>query len=104
MQRPFLTLAANGHLFLTFEEYASSLMRDISLHLERELGFKRTGPTVAGVDEGISQDFVKDGITISAGWDNWSGEYLLSTSDEGDALLMKLFAAITGENVFNPPS
>jgi hypothetical protein len=56
------------------------------------------------VDEGISQDFVKDGITISAGWDNWSGEYLLSTSDDGDDLLTKLFAAITSENVFSPPS
>jgi hypothetical protein len=38
MQRPFLTVAANGHLFLTFEEYASSLMRDISLYLDASWG------------------------------------------------------------------
>ena len=104
MQKPLLTVAANGHLFLTFEEYSSSLMRDISKYLETGLGFARSGPAVAGVDEGISQDFVKDGMTISAGWDNWSGEYLLSTSYDGDALLTKLFAAITRENVFSPPA
>ncbi|MDB5959036.1 MAG: hypothetical protein JWP59_330 [Massilia sp.] len=104
MQKPLLTVAANGRLCLTFEEYASSLMSDISMYLETKLGFARVGPTVVGLDEGISQDFVKDDIRISAGWNNWSGEYLLSTSDDGDALLTTLFAAITCENVFNPSS
>lgn len=104
MQKPFLIVAANSHLFLTFEEYQSSLIHDISIYLETKLGFARIGATAVGLDEGNTQDFMKDGIRISTGWDNWSGEYLLSTSDDGDALLTELFAAITSENVFNPPS
>lgn len=100
---PFLKVAATSHLWLTFEEYDSQLMGDIATYLEAKLGFARVGATVAGMDEGVCQDFVKNGIAISAGWDNWSGDYLLSNSDDGDALLRELFAAVSRENVFTPP-
>lgn len=86
-----LHTAANGHLFLEFGDYDSKLWEEISRHLEAELGFNRVGDAVVGCDEGIRQSFERNGLLISAGWDNWSGDYLLSESSLGDELLQSLF-------------
>jgi hypothetical protein len=84
--------AANGHLSLEFGEYDSPLWHDVSVYLERDLGFTREGEVVAGFDEGIRQSFERGDILISAGWDNWSGDYLLANSRSGDEVLHALFA------------
>ena len=86
-----LHTAANGHLSLEFGSYDSELWRTVARHLETELGFHRKGEVVAGFDEGIRQSFECEGVSISAGWDNWSGDYLLANSSEGDELLSKMY-------------
>ena len=40
-----------------------------------------------GLDEVIAPDFVRDNIRLLAGWDNWSGYYLLSENAAGDDFL-----------------
>ena len=55
-----------------------------------ELGFEREGEAVLGMDEGILSSFVKGGLTIAAGWDNWSGNYLLSESQAADEVLKQI--------------
>jgi hypothetical protein len=87
-----LHTAANGHLSLELGDYESKLWKEISRHLEAELGFSRIGDAVVGCDEGIRQSFEREGLLISAGWDNWSGDYFLSESSLGDELLQSLFA------------
>lgn len=49
------------------------------------------GSTVIGIDEKIHQNFQCAEFTLAAGWDNWSGHYLLSDSVAGDVFLQKLF-------------
>jgi len=43
------------------------------------------------MDEGILPSFIKGSLIISAGWDNWSGCYLLSESKERDATLPVIY-------------
>lgn len=83
--------AANGHFSLEFGSYDSLLWQKISRYLETDLGFVRVGDVVVGLDEGIRQSFLREGLLIQAGWDNWSGDYLLSDSASGDELLQSLF-------------
>ena len=100
--KPELHTAANGYLSLEFGDYDSPLAPTIARFLESELSFCRSGPSVAGMGEGISPNFERDDLVIAAGRDNWSGQYFLSSSVEGDDLLRKLFSAITPNNTFNP--
>lgn len=91
---PSLSIAANGHVTLDFGDYDSVAYQQVCAKLENELGFSRQGRTVAGLDEGINPSFLRAGLEISAGWDNWSGSYLLSNSDAGDAVLRRLHAEL----------
>ena len=92
---PSLSIAANGHVTLDFGDYDSVPYQQVCAKLENELGFCRHGDTVAGLDEGISPSFLRSELEISAGWDNWSGSYLLANSDAGDAILRRLYAELT---------
>lgn len=87
-----LHTAANGHLSLEFSTYGSTLWHAVSDYLESDLGFARSGRVVAGFDEGIHQTFERENISIYAGWDNWSGDYLLANSQAGDEMLGALFS------------
>jgi hypothetical protein len=89
---PSLSIAANGHLTLDFSDYDSVAYQTVCGKLENELGFARHGRTVAGLDEGISPSFICAELEISAGWNNWSGSCLLSSSDAGDAILRRCTA------------
>jgi hypothetical protein len=91
---PSLSIAANGHLTLDFGDYDSVAYQQVCAKLENELGFVRHGRTVAGLDEGVSPSFTRAELEISAGWDNWSGSYLLANSDAGDAILRRLYAEL----------
>jgi len=62
--------------------------------LENDLGFDRDGDPVMGMDEGILPYFIKGEAKIAAGWDNWSGNYLLSESKEGDSVLEYIINAV----------
>ncbi|MCS0628852.1 hypothetical protein NX786_05855 [Telluria mixta] len=91
---PSLHIAANGHLNLDFGDYDSVAYQQACAKLENELGFARHGGIVAGLDEGVCPSFLRAELEISAGWDNWSGSYLLANSDAGDAILRRLYAEL----------
>ena len=88
---PTLDTATNGHLLLSFNELSDSFWLSLAENLTRLHGFKRVGSPVIGVSEQIHQSFQCAEFNLAAGWDNWSGHYLLSESVAGDAFLQKLF-------------
>jgi len=83
--------AANGHFSLECGDLPDSYWQLIVEVLEKEEGFGRSGCPVLGAGEMIHEDFVSECFTLSAGWDNWSGHYLLANSAEGDEFLQQLF-------------
>ena len=89
---PGLTLsrAANGRLTLEFTQPEGPQWRLTVRILQRELGFERDGETISGLDEGLLPAFVNDEIRLHAGWDHWSGTYLLSQCSGGDEVLSAL--------------
>ncbi|GJJ05240.1 hypothetical protein RugamoR64_57780 [Duganella rhizosphaerae] len=102
--KPELHIASNGFLSLDSGDDDSALAMSISLFLETDWGFRRQGPAVLGVDEGISPNFVRGEIVLAAGWDNWSGQYLLSNSKDGDEILRQIFSMILPSNEFKKQS
>lgn len=96
MKSPRIHKAANGHASIDFEEYDSPAWFKAVSILENEMGFIREGGEVMGMDEGIMPSFVKNDISISAGWNNWSGNYLLSESNKADEVLTKLIFQLLG--------
>lgn len=89
MAAPALLIAANGHKWMTFEDYDTPQWRLAIEWLMRE-GFTEAGKQVVWLDEGILPSYVKQGITIAAGFDNWVGNYLLAECDRGDEVILKL--------------
>lgn len=89
--KPSLHAAANGHLTLDLNESPDSFWRQLCQRMESIYGFRRTGSAVIGAGEQIHQSFELPGLALGAGWDDWSGHYLLSESDAGDTFLKKLF-------------
>ena len=85
--------AANGHLSLEFGEASDAAWADLSALLVNEYKFTRVGNAVLGAAEQIHQSFQAPEFTLAAGWDNWSGHYLLSESAEGDAFIERLAAS-----------
>ncbi|WP_111448924.1 MULTISPECIES: hypothetical protein [unclassified Pseudomonas] len=88
---PTLHKAANGHLALDFNELSDACWLSIAEDLTKLRGFKRVGSSVIGISEQIHQNFQCAEFNLAAGWDNWSGHYLLSDSVAGDVFLQKLF-------------
>jgi hypothetical protein len=86
-----LHTAANGHLTLNLNGSPENSWSTLSKQLVNEYGFKRSGKAVVGFDERIQQDFERSEFKLAAGWDNWSGHYLLSGSAAGDDFLKKLY-------------
>ncbi|MDD4963723.1 MAG: hypothetical protein PHI11_07390 [Gallionella sp.] len=82
-----LTTAANGHLQLCFERASPLFALWLRLKLQFVHGFRREGHRVRGLNEVIVPNFVRGNIRLLAGWDNWSGYYLLSESVSGDDFL-----------------
>jgi len=91
---PSLHKAANGYLTLDFNDAPETCWRGVAIRLGNEFGFVREGQALCGVDEAIFPNFVSSTCTIKAGYDNWSGNYLLSQSAEGDIVLQKLFSEV----------
>jgi hypothetical protein len=55
-------------------------------------GFKRVGETFVGLDEKIHHSFQCSQFNLAAGWDIWSGHYLLAQCAAGDQFLKTLFS------------
>ena len=89
MTEPLLTVATNGHLFLTFEKFETSQWKQALTWLAQK-NFRKAGDTVNGLDETLLPSFVRDTVSIAAGYDNWSGSYLLAECLQGDAVLVDL--------------
>ncbi|HVK95971.1 MAG TPA: hypothetical protein VM571_14740 [Noviherbaspirillum sp.] len=89
MTNPLLLTAANGHNWITFEDYDTDQWFLAIDWLRRE-GFNESGAPVIGVDEGVLPSYVKQGVAIAAGFDNWSGNYLLAECDKGDQVILKV--------------
>lgn len=89
MSKPSLITAANGHNFLTFEDCDPSQWRLAIEWLKRE-GFSESGAPVVGFDEGILPSLVKHEVVIAAGFDHWSGRYLLAKCALGDQVIASL--------------
>ena len=89
MTEPLLTVAANGHLFLTFEEFETPQWQEALTWLANQ-AFQQTGDTVKGLDEALLPSFVRHSVSIAAGYDNWAGSYLLAECLQGDAVLVDL--------------
>lgn len=87
MTKPLLSTAANGHNFLTFEDYDTPQWHLAIEWLKRE-GFSESGPLVVGLDEGILPSFARGPVVIAAGFDYWSGHYLLSQCEMGDLVIV----------------
>src|SRR3990167_213269 len=96
---PTLDTAANGHLTLSFNELSDACWLLLAENLIKLRGFKRLGSPVISIDEKIHQNFQCAEFSLAAGWDNWSGHYLLSNSVVGDVFLQKLFdQLLTGDS------
>lgn len=93
--KPNLHTAANGHLTIDLNSLPESYWESLSQRLVSTYRFKRVGSVVIGAGEQIHQSFQRPEFTLAAGWDNWSGHYLLSDSTEGDDFLQKLFSQIS---------
>lgn len=89
MTEPLLLTAANGHNLITFEAYDTPQWYMATEWLMQQ-GFTESGSHVLGLDEGVLPSYVKQGMSIAAGFDNWSGNYLLAECDKGDQVLLKV--------------
>jgi hypothetical protein len=89
MTEPLLVTAANGHNWITFEDYDPPQWR-LAIEWLRCEGFKESGASVIGLDEGILPSYVKQDVVIAAGFDNWSGNYLLAECDRGDQVILEV--------------
>ncbi|NRT54410.1 hypothetical protein [Sphaerotilus uruguayifluvii] len=85
--------AANGHLLLELGEASDAAWHGLAALLVNEYKFTRIGTAVLGAGEQIHPSFQVPEFTLAAGWDNWSGHYLLSESAEGDAFIERLAAS-----------
>lgn len=82
--------AANGHLALNFNDAPKDEWTALVERLETEFGFSRVGKAVLAADSTIYQGFASPDFTLAAGYDCWSGNYLLSDSASGDEFLERL--------------
>ncbi len=69
-----------GHLFYTI----------LLWRLRICYGLRREGRIVFSPDDIILPDLVGAGARLMTGWDNWSGNYLLSEDEAGDMLLKRV--------------
>lgn len=84
--------AANGHLSLELGDASDAAWAALAALLVNEYKFTRVGSAVLGAGEQIHQSFQAPEFTLAAGWDSWSGHYLLSESAAGDAFIERLAA------------
>jgi len=92
--RAHLDVSASDHLVIEFRNSPDADWEALKNRLVEELGFRRDGTPVVGLDESIYPDFKRSNLTLAAGRDNWSGHYLLSQCASGDDFLRTLFGTL----------
>lgn len=90
-ERIDLTTAANG--FACISTFSRKQRRRLALLLVFRYGFLRWGVYVPPVtDDAIFPDFVRWGMRIYSGWDNWMGYDLLAANAKSDVFLRHFYA------------
>lgn len=97
MTTPLLSTAANGHLWITFEDRDTPQWRSAIAWLRRE-GFAESGDSVTGLDEGILPSYARQGVAIAVGFDSWSGDYLLAECGEGDEVILQVASHVSADD------
>lgn len=83
-------LNASGRVSLESQSYWTSWR--ISILLMFKYGFKRKGVYIPPVtDESIYPDYIKEGVKIYSGWDNWTEYYWSADNEEADRFLKKFY-------------
>jgi hypothetical protein len=88
-----LHTAANGHLALEFDDSPDTLWEAALERLSAE-AFRETGEPVLGPGQSIFPSYVRWSVLLLSGWDEWSGNYLLATCEDGDTFLEQLHARL----------
>nr|WP_019364071.1 hypothetical protein [Pseudomonas luteola] len=87
-----LSTAGNGHLTISLNDLPDSYWLSLVEHMIQVQGLKRVGTSFAGLDEKIHPGFQCPEFSLAAGWDIWSGHYLLAQCAAGDLFLKTLFS------------
>ncbi|PJK08215.1 hypothetical protein CO614_11365 [Lysobacteraceae bacterium NML120232] len=93
-----LSIAANGHHWLTFKDELSSWEAACQWLCEQR--FQKSGDIITGLDEAILPAFVREQVSLASGHDHWSGHYLLAQCTDGDMILAALaryLGAVSGK-------
>ena len=95
-ERIELSTAANGFAWIT--TYSKHQRSRLGRLLMFRYGFWRWGASVPAItDEAIYPDFVRWGLRIHSGWDNWVGYDLLAANAKSDAFLRRFYAKHGGD-------
>lgn len=95
-----LVIAANGRHWLTFETGDAPEWQQALAWLRRER-FIESGAPIIGPEEGLLPSFVRQGVTVAVGFDQWVGPYLLAECEEGDRVIGQL-AGFVGADDLRP--
>lgn len=88
--RMHLEVAVNGRILATRPDGTALWNAWLGAWL-RSQGFRRDGRDVVGLDEAIAPDYVRGDLRLNAGWDRWSGYYLMAVNAAGDDFLRSAF-------------
>ena len=86
-----LSTAANGYALVS--TFSSRQRLRLGLLLVFRYGFLRWGVYVPPItDDAVYPSFVRWGMRIHSGWDNWIGYDLLASNEKTDAFLRAFYA------------
>ena len=85
-----LDRAANGHRTIELGDLPQAHWDQLVLLLVDVYHFSRQGVETVGLDEVIAASFHRADMTLLAGWDIWSGHYLLAECSCGDEFLAQI--------------
>jgi hypothetical protein len=77
--------------FFSIETNSAWVRLRLGLLLIFRYGFYRWGSCTIGIDETIYPSFLRFGICICAGWDNFSGYYLMANDQKSDEFLRRFY-------------
>lgn len=73
----------NGHLNYEIYEATPDLVPILGAILQDKFGYFPVRPLAIGLSE-VVIDLKRNNITLSLGWDNWSGAYIMAHCKNGD--------------------
>jgi hypothetical protein len=82
-------MAANGHLMLSWPHAGHGFFTLVCPLFRFKYSLRRMGHTVYSPYEMILPGLVGPGFRLKAGWDDFSGNYLLSEDRAGDEFLRR---------------